>query len=102
MQDSEPTHTLSFGLTLHEGRSENLHEGCSESRRVRNEVNRLDKEGWDWNGIHDIVVDNANLVKNTTQLLVQKALKEIETYHDTKTTTGADHSHTSTRRTRCG
>ena len=84
MQDSGATHTLSFGLTLHEGRSENLHEGCLEARRVRNEVNRLDKEGWDWDDIHDTVVDNANLVKNTTQLLVQKALKELETYHDHK------------------
>lgn len=84
MQDSEPTHTLSFGLTLHEGRSENLHEGCLEARRVRNEVNRLDREGWDWNDIHDTVVDNATLVKNTTQLLVQKALGELETYHDHK------------------
>jgi len=84
MQDSEPTHTLSFGLTLHEGRSENLHDGCLEARRVRNEVNRLDKEGWDWDDIHDTVVDNANHVKNTTQLLVQKALGELETYHDHK------------------
>ncbi|MFD1562806.1 RNA-guided endonuclease TnpB family protein [Haloarchaeobius amylolyticus] len=84
MQDSEPTHTLLFGLTLHEGRSENLHEGCLEARRVRNEVNRLDDEGWDWNDIHDTVVDNATLVKNTTQLLVQKAFKEIETYHANK------------------
>lgn len=84
MQDSEPTHTLSFGLTIHEGCSENLHDSCLEARRVRNEVNRLDREGWDWNDIHDTVVDNANLVKNTTQLLVQKSLGEIETYHDHK------------------
>jgi IS605 OrfB family transposase len=61
-----------------------LHDGCLEARRVRNEVNRLDKEGWDWNDIHDTVVDNANHVKNTTQLLVQKALGELETYHDHK------------------
>lgn len=84
MQESELTQTLSFGLTIHEGCSDNLHEGCLEARRVRNEVNRLDKEGWDWNDIHDTVVDNANHVKNTTQLLVQKALGEIETYLDHK------------------
>lgn len=84
MQESELTETLSFGLVIHEGSSDNLHEGCLEARRVRNEVNRLDREGWDWDDIHDTVVDNANHVKNTTQLLVQKALGEIETYHDHK------------------
>jgi len=84
MQDAGLTQTLSFGLTIQMGSSDNLHEGCLEARRVRNEVNRLDKEGWDWNDIHDTVVDNANHVKNTTQLLVQKALKELETYHDHK------------------
>ncbi|SEH18117.1 transposase, IS605 OrfB family, central region [Natronorubrum sediminis] len=84
MQDSGLTQTISFGLTIHEGSSENLHEGCLEARRVRNEVNRLDNEGWDWDDIHDTVVDNANLVKNTTQLIVQKALKELETYYDYK------------------
>ena len=84
MQESGLTHTLSFGLTIQTGSSDNLHEGCLEARRVRNEVNRLDKQGWDWDDIHDTVVDNANHVKNTTQLLVQKAFKEIETYHDHK------------------
>lgn len=84
MQESELTQTLSFGLTIQTGSSDNLHEGNLEARRIRNEVNRLDREGWDWDDIHDTVVDNANHVKNTTQLLVQKALKEIETYHDHK------------------
>lgn len=45
MQDAELTYTLSFGLTIHEGSSDNLHEGCLEARRIRNEVNRLDREG---------------------------------------------------------
>lgn len=84
MQDAGLTQTLSFGLTIQTGSPDNLHDSCLEARRVRNEVNRLDREGWDWNDIHDTVVDNANHVKNTTQLLVQKALKEIETYHDHK------------------
>jgi len=84
MQDAGLTQTLSFGLTFQTGSSDNLHDGCLEARRVRNEVNRLDKEGWDWDDIHDTVVDNANLVKNTTQLLVQKALGELKTYHDHK------------------
>jgi IS605 OrfB family transposase len=84
MQDSGLTQTLSFGLNIQTGSPDNLHDGCLEARRVRNEVNRLDNEGWGWNDIHDTVVDNANHVKNTTQLLVEKALKEIETYHDHK------------------
>lgn len=84
MQESELTQTLSFGLTIYEGCSDNLHEGCLEARRIRNEVNRLDKEGWNWNTIHDTVVDNATHVKNTTQLLVQKSLGELETYLDHK------------------
>jgi putative transposase len=57
---------LSFGLPIHGGCSDNLHEGCLEVRQVRNEVNRLDREGWDWNDIHDTVVDNSTLMKNTT------------------------------------
>lgn len=84
MQDAGLTQTLSFGLTIQTGSPDNLHDSCLEARRVRNEVNRLDREGWDWNDIHDTVVDNANHVKNTTQLLVQKALKEIETSRDHK------------------
>ncbi len=79
MQDSEHTQTLSFGLSIQTGSSENLDEGCLESRRVRNEVNRLDNECRDWEDIHDTVVDNANLVKNSTQLLVQKALVNYPT-----------------------
>jgi len=78
------TKTLSFGLTIHTGSPDNLREGCIEARRIRNEFNRLDKENRDWKKIHDTVVDNANHVKNTTQLIVQKAFKEIETYHENK------------------
>lgn len=33
---------------------------------------------------HDTIVDNATHVNNTTHLLVQKALRELETYHDHK------------------
>jgi len=79
---SELTKTLSFGLQIHTGSSDNLQEGCLEARRIRNEVNRLDTERYDWNEIHDTVVKNANHVKNTTQLIVQKAFKEIKTYHN--------------------
>ena len=82
MQDSELTHTLSFGLIIHEGTPEDLHTACREARRMRNEVNRLDREGWDWNDIRNTVPERAHHVKNTSQQLVEKALDEIKTYLD--------------------
>jgi IS605 OrfB family transposase len=84
VQSSELTRTLSFGLDIHTGSGDDLQTGCLEARRIRNEVNRLDRHGWDWNDIRSTVVDNATHVKNTSQLIVDKALGEIETYHDNK------------------
>ena len=84
MQSSKLTQTLSFGLDIDTGSGDDLQTGCLEARRIRNEANRLDKRGWDWEEIKSVVVDNANHVKNTTQLIVDKALGEIETYHDNK------------------
>lgn len=66
------------------GSGDDLQNGCIEARRIRNETNRLDKHGWDWDEIKSPVVDNADHVKNTSQLIVDKALGEIETYHDNK------------------
>ncbi|MDJ1431612.1 hypothetical protein [Halostagnicola sp. A-GB9-2] len=84
MQSSKLTHTLSFGLDIETGSGDDLQNGCLEARRIRNETNRLDRHGWDWDGIKATVVDNADHVKNTSQLIVDKALSEIETYHDNK------------------
>lgn len=84
MQSSKLTQTLSFGLDIQTGSGDDLQNGCIESRRIRNEANRLDRHGWDWNDIKSTVVDNANHVKNTSQLIVDKALGELETYHDNK------------------
>ena len=78
------TQTLSFGLDIATGSPDDLHDGCIEARRIRNEVNRLDRQHWDWGEIKSIVVDNADHVQNTTQLIVDKALGEIERYHDNK------------------
>jgi putative transposase len=61
-----------------------LQNGCLEARRIRNETNRPDRQGGGWNDINSTVVDNANHVKNTSQLIADKALGEIETYHDNK------------------
>lgn len=84
MQEAELTHNLSFGLNIVEGESANLREASLEARRIRNEVNRLDRHGWDWDNIEDPVTERANHVKNTTQQIIGKALQEIETYHEHK------------------
>ena len=84
VQASEPTQTLSFGLDIHTGSGDDLQQGCLEARRIRNETNRLDRQGWDWEPLKSVVVDNANHVKNTSQLIVDKALGEIDTYLDNK------------------
>jgi putative transposase len=82
VQSSKLTQTLSFGLDIDTGSGDDLQTGCIEARRIRNETNWLDQQGWDWDDIKPTVVDNANHVKNTSQLIVDKALGEIETYHD--------------------
>ena len=84
MQSSKLTKTLSFGLDIHTGSDDDLQTGCLEARRIRNETNRLDRQGGDWDSIKSTVVDNADHVKNTSQLIVDKALGEIGPYHDNK------------------
>ncbi|MDQ2049122.1 transposase [Natronolimnohabitans sp. A-GB9] len=84
MQEAELTHSLSFGLDSTEGEPANLREASLEARRIRNEVNRLDRQGWDWDDIETPITERANHVKNTTQQLIDKALQEIETYHEHK------------------
>ncbi len=84
MQSSKLTQTLSFGLDIATGSDEDLQMGCLEARRIRNEANRLDRAGWEWDDIKSTIVDNADHVNNTSQLIVDKALGEIETYHDNK------------------
>ena len=84
MQSSKLTQTLSFGLDIDTGSGDDLQTGCLEARRIRNETNRLDRQGWEWDDIKSVVVNNADHVNNTTQLIVDKALGEIETYHEHK------------------
>jgi putative transposase len=84
VQASTLTQTLSFGLDIDAGSDDDPQTGCLEARRIRNEANRLDRTGWDWDDIKSTVVDNADHVNNTTQLIVDRALGEIETYHNNK------------------
>ena len=51
MQSAGLTQNLSFEFTIQTGESADLQDGCLEARRIRNETNRLDAEGWDWAAI---------------------------------------------------
>lgn len=81
MQESL-TRTLVCELAIDEGSPRLLTQGQREARRVVNEVFRLDREGYDWNQIEDIVTDRSTHVKNTTQQLVEKATDALERYYD--------------------
>lgn len=73
-----------FKLKFDTGSGDDLQTNCIEVRRISNEAYRLDRAGWDWDDTKSTIVDNANHVKNTSQLIVDKSLGEIETYHDNK------------------
>jgi len=59
-----------------------LYDATLESRSVYNETIPLAKQGVDWDAIPDRVADEADLVKNTTQRVVAKALGAMENYHE--------------------
>jgi len=59
-----------------------LHDGRPECRRVVNEVLRLTYDGWDWNEIEDVVEQNADLVQNTAQRIIDKAFSALDNYYD--------------------
>lgn len=81
MQESL-TRTLRFQLAITEGSPRFLTDGMLESRRVVNEVFRLDKQGWNWDDIKSVVVDRSTHVVNTTQLLIDKAITALQQYYD--------------------
>jgi IS605 OrfB family transposase len=74
--------TLDFQLNIQSDNESLLYDATLEARRVYNETIRLAKEGVDWNAIPDRVADDANLVKNTTQCVVAKALSAMENYYE--------------------
>jgi IS605 OrfB family transposase len=74
--------TLDFQLNIQSDNESLLYDATLEARRVYNETIRLAKEGVDWNAIPDRVADDANLVKNTTQRVVAKALSAMENYYE--------------------
>jgi putative transposase len=74
--------TLDFQLAIQSDNWGLLYDACLESRSVYNETIRLAKQGVDWDVIPDRVSDNADLVKNTTQRIVAKALDAMENYYE--------------------
>ena len=74
--------TLDFQLDIQSGNEGLLYDATLEARSVYNETICLAKEGVDWNAIPDRVADDANLVKNTTQRVVAKALGAMENYYE--------------------
>ena len=74
--------TLDFQLNIQSGNESLLRDACLESRSVYNETIRLAKDGVGWDAIPDRVADDANLVKNTTQRVVAKALGAMENYYE--------------------
>jgi hypothetical protein len=49
---------------------------------VFTEVLRLNYDGWDWNRIEDVVEQNADLVQNTAQRIIDKAFEALTQYYD--------------------
>ena len=74
--------TLDFQLDIQSGNEGLLYDATLEARSVYNETIRLAKKGVDWDAIPDRVADDANLVKNTTQRVVAKALGAMENYYE--------------------
>jgi IS605 OrfB family transposase len=76
------TKTLVFPLDVQSGNESLLHDARLECRRVFNEVLRLNYDGWDWNEIEDVVEQNADLVQNTAQCVIDKAFDALDNYYD--------------------
>jgi transposase, IS605 OrfB family, central region len=49
---------------------------------VFNEVLRLNYDGWDWDKIEDVVEQNADLVQNTAQRIIDKVFDALGNYYD--------------------
>ena len=76
------TKTLVFPLDVQSGNESLLDDARLECRRVFNEVLRLNYDGWDWDEIEDVVEQNADLVQNTAQRIIDKAFDALNNYYD--------------------
>lgn len=77
--------TPDFQLDIQNDDEGLLYDACLEARSVYNETTRLAKQDVDWDDITGRVADDADdadLVKNTTQCIVIKALNAMENYYE--------------------
>ena len=74
--------TLDFQLDIQSDNEGLLYDACLEARSVYNESIQLAKQDVDWDDITGRVADDADLVKNTTQCIVAKALNVMENYYE--------------------
>jgi len=74
--------TLDFQLNIQSDNKSLLYDATLEARSVYNKTIRLAKDGVDWNSISPRLEDDADLVKNTTQRIVAKALGAMENYYE--------------------
>jgi IS605 OrfB family transposase len=83
MTDSQDlVKTLDFQLDIQSDNEGLLYDATLEARRVYNETIRLAKDGVEWNSISPRLEDDADLVKNTTQRIVAKALDAMDNYYE--------------------
>jgi putative transposase len=74
--------TLDFQLDIQSDNESLLYDATLEARSVYNETIRLAKQSVGWDAIPNRVADDADLVKNTTQRVVAKALSAMENYYE--------------------
>ena len=74
--------TLDFQLDIQSDNESLLYDATLEARSAYNETIHLAKQGVDWEAIPNRVTDDADLVKNTTQRIVAKALGAMENYYE--------------------
>ena len=84
--------TLDFQLDIQSDNESLLYDATLEARSAYNETIRLAKQGVDWDTIPDRVADDANLVKNTTQRVVAKALGAVENYYESDDSNQPSHT----------
>ncbi len=83
MTDSQAlVKTLDFQLDIQSDNESLLYDVTLDARSAYNETIRLAKQGVDCDVIPDRVTDDADLVKNTTQRVVAKALGAMENYYE--------------------
>jgi IS605 OrfB family transposase len=74
--------TLVFQLSVQSDNERLLYEACTEARRVYNQSIWLAMAGVEWAEISTKLADETNLVKNTAQRIVDKALGAMANYEE--------------------